>query len=245
MDNKTLESINNFIGKKTSSGIIKSIFNNGVNPLGLEFLGMGSTAIVFSKGKYAIKIYKRSNARMNYIEVNGESYCTCRWGKDISIEKEYKILKELEGIEGRPKLHVNKGNYIVVDKVEGLTIEELLEKSYRAANDERIELYMEYLDNFNLKNIYYQFKRLALEIALRGYLIKDAHIANIVIDKQGKVNIIDVGGFVREDNLRLNKLREENENALIFGYSVREYLSDINSIKEEIIEELKEEKRRV
>ena len=48
MDNKTLESINNFIGKKTSSGIIKSIFNNGVNPLGLEFLGMGSTAIVFS-----------------------------------------------------------------------------------------------------------------------------------------------------------------------------------------------------
>ena len=231
-------SIDNFIGKKTSTGVIDEVFFKEDNPLGLKFLGMGNSAIVLSKDNYAIKIYKRKNASYKALIVNGKPYSTNKWKKEFTNNLEHKILSDLDKVEGIPKLYKKKNNYIIMEKIEGLTIEELLEDSRIAIRCDKVDFYNSYLKYFNLDSIYRQFNRLALEIALKGYRIDDTHVNNIIINEDGKVNIVDVGGFKKDKHSRIDNLIELNEEALMYGFLVKKYLNSIDSIKSAFLKKL-------
>lgn len=145
----------------------------------LNVLGEGLNGRVFEIDDYAVKVFKDS----------GEE------------KRDYKILSRLEQDPFFPKLfHYDKHNYMIVEKVKGLTISQYLMQGGKINSKHRD-----------------QVDRLFEGLYGKRILPSDLHLNNIMINENEQIKIVDVGrfGIVANADLQYHTQLNQKKNELL------------------------------
>lgn len=150
----------------------------------IDILGEGSFARVYSYKNYAIKYY------IDDCNMDG------------------KILEEIGNSQWFPKLYFYNDNFMVVEKIDGINVEDLM-----------------YDSNYNYSN--YDFEPISDEtvdkelyplLNEKGYIPGVIHSENVMITPEGRLVIVDVGLF-KEYHKTISYLNDcESEIGLIKYY---------------------------
>lgn len=142
------------------------------NPTNWIILGTGNYAAVFYHENYpefAIKVYREKNTQYK--------------NKKEGIKEEIAVYKKLNSLNKHyfAKLHNYGKNYIIIDRIEGITLYEYLKKGIYISPDiiKEVDIAISQLKNINLSS-------------------HDIHFKNILVTKK-EVIIIDVSDFLNFD----------------------------------------------
>lgn len=127
------------------------------------------------------------------------------------LQNSGQILSDLQGLPFIPKVYWwgDSGEYLVMQRIKGI----------------EIGFYMTGFSWFRVPYDYDTHKNMTLEFfngcIERGWIPRDLHFANIMIDKDGHCWIVDVGGFVKIDEATIppNKVKK-----MIPSYEVKKML---------------------
>lgn len=112
-----------------------------------------------------------------------EDYAVKVYKDDYSENDDYLMLSKLQGHSAFPTLHYREDQFMVVDQVNGFTLAQALHAGEKIS-----------------ESTYEQIERCVEDCYKDGIIARDLHMNNIMLDKDGKVKIIDVGRFFYTNN---------------------------------------------
>ena len=159
----------------------------GKDPEQFEHLGQGHFGSVFGYKGYAIK------------KVHGgqDSYRRYDMADETNEILDAFILRQLQNVPAIPRLYgVIDNEIIIMEKIDGMTL-----RQYQRQMDDPDKM-----DNFIHTDYIKMHKEIMIDILMEGFIPRDMHMDNVMIDKEtGQPRIIDVGLFekMRDRHLRL------------------------------------------
>ena len=196
----------NYIGRKRLKGMLDKLTQEKNSEI--KVLGEGAYSVVFGYKDIAVKFYKdRANMSKCYV-INSYKVSS---NTDLDPEKnDAEILTDLCGINAIPELYYSNKRYIIMERINGKTIQE------KILSNEKIDE-----NKYNI--LYEDMNKNIINISKRGYIANDMHSGNVMITDSGKLKIVDVGLF-----FKVNKTQEK-----IYRLNIRhteEVIGEINSL---------------
>ncbi|MGD6845199.1 hypothetical protein ACQCVH_22105 [Bacillus infantis] len=122
------------------------------------------------------------------------------------IQNSGKILKQLQGLPFIPKVHEFGEDWLIMDRIQGVQLGF-------------------YCAGYSWFNVRYDVEKHGEKVEeffdgclKRGWTPRDLHFGNVMIDQQGDLWIVDVGGFIKDSTE--NPLDIEYKRMLRYGTSI-------------------------